>query len=148
MRARTLLVLALPLVGCGGTLSKGEFVKRADAVCADANRAARRLGPEPPVLTPRHATWILALTRGDRAAVRELRRLPRPRNASLLRRMLGEFDRGLAFGPAIARASRRGDERGFRAAVKRALDLITAGQLDAAAYVLDPCTKLGAVTAR
>ena len=148
MRSAATIALAVPLVACGGPISKGEFVKRADAVCAAANKAARRLGPEPTTLTSRHAVWILALTRNDRAAVAALRRLPRPAHATLIARMLREFDRGLAFGPAIARASRRGDERTFRAAVKRALDLITAGQLDAAAYGLDPCTKIGAVADR
>jgi hypothetical protein len=133
----------LLLAGCGGG---PDFAKSAASICGKANTSVRKLGPEPTILTERHARWILRQASIDLEAVAGLRSL-KPPNAerSSFREMLGHFDDGLAQGKVIARADRRRNEAAFRAAVVTALNHITNGQLAAAALRLKGCDRLGAV---
>jgi hypothetical protein len=135
----------LALVGCGG--GGVDFSKAAASVCRNANsRVRRELGPEPAILTAGHARRILRQTGIDLGAVARLRRLQPPdEDRTVFEAMLGDLDRGLAFGAAIARADRRRDAAAFRAAVVRALNRITDGQLAAARLRLRGCDRIGAV---
>jgi hypothetical protein len=74
-----LVAIAMLVAACSddGT-TKDEFVARADAICHEANDQARALGAEPPILTPAHATWLVALTESDNAALDRLQELERP----------------------------------------------------------------------
>jgi hypothetical protein len=131
----------------GDTTTKAEFVGKAVAICDEANARARALGPEPPILTPAHATWLVALTESDIAALDRLQELDRPpSDLATIGTVVTELRGGLAYDDRIARASRAHDEPVFRAAVAAALKRLTAGQLAAADYGLEECSQLGLVT--
>jgi hypothetical protein len=143
-------VAALALVTGGCTdddATTSDFVTAAESVCADANDAVRALGPEPPILTPRQAAWILELTRLDRSAVDRVEALPvPPSERRTIDRMLVQFRAGLEQGEVIARSSRAGDDEAFRAAVTQSLRHLGAAQLDALALGLSECARLGRVS--
>jgi hypothetical protein len=140
---RLLLVTAAFLAGCGGGAG---FSERAASICTGANASVRRLGPEPAILTERHARWILRQTGIDLRAVARLGRLEPPAAArAAFDAMLRDYRRGLGEGPAIARADRHRDQAAFRATVVRALNRITDGQLAAAKLRLRGCDRIGSV---
>jgi hypothetical protein len=145
------LVCVPLLTGCGGTgqppPTREQYALQANAICAEGNRAVRKLGPEPPILTAEQATWLLRLTKIDRSTVDRIRALERPTEDRVtLGAMLSSFQRGLGRGEAIARASRAGNDAVFRANVDAALDELTTAQRDADRLGLNECAQLGSVT--
>ena len=138
------LAAVVLLTGCGG--SGNGFAERAKAACADANEQVRALGPEPRILTAAQADWLERLTRVDRAAVAELRRLEPPDDArAAIASMLSRFESGLARGAAIARASRRGDLPTLRSEVDAANADFDRARAVADQQGLDECAQLGRV---
>ena len=81
MRRSGVGLVAIAMLGAAcsddGT-TKDEFVARADAIGREANDRVRALGAEPPILTPAHATWLVALTESDNAVLDRLHELERP----------------------------------------------------------------------
>lgn len=70
MRIWLVALLCLSLAGCGARgngISRVQFAREANAICAQGNETVRKHGPEPPILTSEQADWILELTRGRRA---------------------------------------------------------------------------------
>jgi uncharacterized membrane protein YccC len=143
------VAVLLPLTGCGGgesELSAQGFARKADSICAQANSKVRVLGPEPPILTTKHADWLMDLTKIDRSALDELRVLsPASNERRAIAVMVSLFERGLGRGEAIAQASRAGDDASFRTNVDAAVDLLTQAQDYADRYGLDECARLGTV---
>jgi hypothetical protein len=138
---------ALAAAGCGAvTTAKERFGGEAGRTCAAANERVAALGGEPRILTARHAEWVLRVTAINRRAIAALRALEPPEaGRRVIDSMLTAFERGFAKGEEIARASRAGNRGAFEAAIVEALNEITAGQLAAAGYGLDDCTRLGRV---
>jgi hypothetical protein len=135
---------AASLTGCGGDSTEPAFSVQAEAVCADANRAVRALGPEPRLLTLVHARWVERVMKISLDAVEELRTLRPPEQARKnVDAMLAAFQAAYASGDEIARLSRRGDEQGFRAAVASSVEQLRKAQLAAAELNLDSCLRLG-----
>jgi hypothetical protein len=127
-------------------VSREQFARQADAICARANEKVRMLGPEPPILTAEQADWILELTKIDRTALDGLRALEPPKgDRRAMASMLSAFERGLGKGEEIARASRAGDDAAFRRNVDAALDALTQAQAAADRYGLEECARLGSV---
>jgi hypothetical protein len=135
--------------GCGDSdraLSRHDFIRKANAICSEANEKVRALGPEPPILTDEQADWIEQLTKIDRTATERLDALQPPDAAKHpIASMLSAFKRGLGKGDDIARASRAGDDAAFRSNVEAALNSLTQAQASAAAYGLSECARLGRV---
>ncbi len=130
--------------GCGGDTTAPAFSAQAEAVCADANRAVRALGPEPRLLTPVHARWVERVMRISLEAVEELRTLrPPAQDRESVNAMLAAFEAVYANGDEISRLWRRGDEQGFRAAVASSVEQLRKAQLAAAELNLDSCLRLG-----
>ena len=147
--AAAALVAVFVVGGCSrdkGEVSRDEFAREANGICARANRGVRRLGPEPPILTAEQANWITLLTEIDRAALVDLRGLtpPRPDRGSI-ESMLSAFARGVEKGAQIARASRAGNDSAFRRFVSDALDDLVRAQAVAENHGLDECARLGRV---
>jgi hypothetical protein len=135
---------AVLLAGCGG--SSERFADRANRVCADANERVASLGAEPQILTAEQADWLEHLTSIDRSAVAKLRELEPPEDEQrAVSAMLSAFERGLARGDVIARASRAGDFTAFRRRVDAAIADLGRGQLLARRHGLDECARLGRV---
>jgi hypothetical protein len=143
------VAVLLPLTGCGGgesELSPQEFARKADSICAQANSKVRVLGREPPILTTKHADWLMDLTKIDRSALDQLRVLrPASNERRAIAVMVSLFERGLGRGEAIAHASRAGDDASFRRNVNAAVDLLTHAQAYADRYGLNECARLGTV---
>jgi NAD(P)H-binding len=142
-----MVAIAAPaLSACSSKDDRREFQAQAERICGRANAMVRALGPEPPILTPRHATWIESLTDIDLQAVRELRRLETgERDRSTVESMLRAFDRGLAYGDEVARASGVGDDRPFRRAVFAAIGWFDKARARAIESGLAECSQLGSV---
>jgi hypothetical protein len=144
VRLLVLSALAVLLAGCGG--SGGGFADHASASCADANEHVRALGPEPQILTAAQANWLGRLTAVDRVAVTRIRALDVPEDErATVSSMLSGFDRGLARGAAIARASRRGDFPALRREVDAANADFSRARTMAEQYGLHECAQLGRV---
>jgi len=138
------LALFLLLAGCGG--SGSAFATQANEACAGANERVRALGPEPRILTAEQADWLEELTRIDRAAVADVRALEPPSDErAAISSMLSGFERGLARGAAIARASRQGDFRALRSGVDAANADFSRARRIAVEQSLDECALLGRV---
>lgn len=132
-------------VGCGGDgdVSPEDYSARADAICASANHEIRALGPEPPILTAEQAAWVEDVGEIAGAAVEEIGALePSVGDRERLARMIAGFERGLARGDDIARASRAHDDDAFRAAAGEAVRSLNDARLAAAEYGLDACARL------
>ena len=131
---------------CGGGVSTTDFIERADAICADANRRVEALGPEPSILTDEQARWVERVAEIGRGAVADLRVLRTPAgDRETIGAMLEGFDGGFAGADAIAAASRAGDDAAFRQAAAAALDRLQDGRSEASRYGLDACSRLGRV---
>ncbi len=153
MKTSALAPVALAVLvaagGCGDSdraLSRHDFVRKANAICGEANERVRALGPEPPILTDEQADWIEQLTKIDRTATERLDLLQPPDAGKRpIASMPSAFEGGLGKGDEIARASRAGDDAAFRSSVEEALKSLTQAQASAAAYGLSECARLGRV---
>jgi hypothetical protein len=112
-----LLVAALTACGGGGRLSRDDYVKRADAICAKYNRRIRALRQ------PRTVAGISAFTakaipiarRGDD----ELRTLEPPKgDEATARQWLAANDAVVEAIERLGAAARRGDRAGVRKALR------------------------------
>jgi hypothetical protein len=143
---RVLFVAAVVvlLAACGG--SAGGFAEQANDACAAANEEVRALGPEPRILTAEQADWLEELTRIDRGAVAKVRALEPPsEERAAISSMLSGFQRGLARGAAIERASRRGDFPALRSEVDAANVDFSRARAIAHEHGLAECALLGRV---
>jgi hypothetical protein len=132
------------LAGCGG--SSSGFADRANDACSDANERVRALGPEPRILTAEQADWLEELTRIDRETVAKLRVLEPPDDErGAISSMLSTFERGLAHGATIARASREDDFPMLRSEVDAANVEFGRARTIAEQHGLDECALLGRV---
>jgi len=144
VRLLVVSAVAVVLAGCGG--SGGGFADQANAACADANGHVRALGPEPQILTAAQADWLETLTAIDLAAVAKVRALEVPEDdRAAVSSMLSGFDRGLARGAAIERASRTGDLPALRGQVDAANADFSRARTIAEQLGLDQCAQLGRV---
>jgi hypothetical protein len=132
------------LAGCGGP--GVGFAQQANDACSDANERVRALGPEPPILTAEQAHWLETLTRIDRETIATLRALEPPEDErGPISSMLTGFERGLAHGVAIARASREDDFPTLRSEVDAANVEFGRARTIAEQHGLDQCALLGRV---
>ena len=147
-RTALLLVIAAALAtGANATahasVTKPQYVQRADAICAKAIAQTHAIGVVPSV-----AAWggpaghrLLAI---DRAALASLSSLPMPRaDATTLRRLLtGARATVNETAKAIARAT-AGDTAGFRAGTVVVAQLTARYQQGARAYGFEQCQRWG-----
>jgi hypothetical protein len=100
-------------------------------------------------LTAGQADYVAALTAIAEEAVEELGKLEPPEeDRRAIKTMLSAFERGLAKGKEIAKASRAGDDPAFREAVAAGVRELGTAWLEADLYGLDDCARLGRVNMR
>jgi hypothetical protein len=80
MPAAACIAIVATATACGGDegLPAAEYVARADAVCADANSAAEKLGPRPGGDPGLLARWWDDFSEIGTGALAEIRNLPPP----------------------------------------------------------------------
>lgn len=145
------LALALALGGCGGgsAMSKSEFVRKANAVCADQKPQLDKLGtPNVDVqsgdLTNAQlsevADFFDAGVKIQRATVSKLRDLGYPKgDQATLTKIYDRADKGTDEIAAAADAARAGDLKKLRSALEAGTDDLDAAQHAINAYGLDTC---------
>jgi len=122
------LVVAAPLGGCGDTITKRDYVARADAICASAVRQTRVIPP--PTLAGSQAQRLDALAQYfarvlpiAQSELAQLQALKRPSadatDRAVLQRFLATLRQTVGDYRALVTAAQRGDAQGVAAAVAR-----------------------------
>jgi hypothetical protein len=144
LRPGLVAVAVAALAGCGGggTLSKADFVSRADAICKRYSARIKAIPqPKSPAGIPRFVERALPLTRKELAELRALR--PPAKDAGTVRRILDEFERTIEAGRKLSAAVQKNDRGAFdRANLAGSKAARTADRL-ARAYGFRSCGKNG-----
>jgi len=114
VRSPLAVVLAALVVGLGGcgshTVTKQDFIARANAICASAQRGERNVAVGASTSLPTLARYLSAVTPIVDSEVAQLRRLPKPVvSRRLLQRYLVAEQGAAADYAALAAAARAGD---------------------------------------
>lgn len=148
-----LTALVASLAGCGA-YTKGDFIARADAICANSVRATRTISPPRFGHTPAQqltalAIYLYRVLPIAQSEVRQLGALRRPTQSAADRARLAHYLAALsqAVGDyrALSAAAQRGDTRGA-ATAEAALRASPVTAL-AASYGLRSCSAPGATVA-
>ncbi len=152
------LALAVGLAGCGGGeeggsqaeegVSKQEFIRNADAICAEANKRRdaiqeaaalpQKTGRELEKAVPKYAREMRPVLVG---ALERLKAFERPRgDEETIEAILAKFERAFA---AIDKVASRAAEQGFAATFDEWTERAIEGQNIAAKYGLKECARFG-----
>ncbi len=146
--AAALVALAALVAGCGSTYSKGDFIARADAICATAVRDTRsaaspHAGPQQLSALAQYLAEIVPVVQSE---VSQIRALKRPSEDARDRATLSRYFQAAAqeagYYQALAAAAKRGDAQGV-ASAEAALRASPVASL-AASYGLRSCGTPGA----
>ena len=149
-----LLALAALVGGCGGAVTKRDFIARADAICTNAVRKTRSITP-PSFTTSasdqlsalgRYLEEVLPVVQAEATQIRALHRHAQDaRDSSALTRYLTALAQTAGDYRALAAATNRGDPQGVASAEAdlRASPIATL----AASYGLHSCGAPGATVA-
>jgi hypothetical protein len=135
---------AAALTGCAGggsaasPLPRGDFIKRADAICLAASRAENRLAqpasPDQRVAYVRHVYSI------ERGVVHDLRRLAAPAgDERTIARMLDQVDMALALQPQVVAAAGSGTQSQINDAQAGGARYLNAAKVIASRYGFKAC---------
>lgn len=148
-----LIAVAVLLGGCGSTVTKSDFVARADAICASTTRQLRTIPPpDVSAVAPARQTTaalagyldeVLPIAQSEAAKVRALKRPDgKPRDRAALDAYVGALAQAVVDYRALAIAARQGDAPGV-ASAEAALRTNRVASL-AASYGLQACGSAGA----
>ena len=122
-RALALILTTLPLAGCqfGGSEGSAEFIKQADAICAQYERQISLI-PQPRTFLRDFAVYMRRVVPIARQQNRELRRLDPPEDdAPDFRRMLALLDEQLDIAAQAGELAFRGNETAAQATLQESL---------------------------
>jgi hypothetical protein len=133
------------LAGCGGgssssggQLSKGDFIKQADAICLAGSKAQNRL-PDPGSTGDlvRYVKTIYAIERG---VVQDMRALAAPAaDRDTIMRMLDNVDKSLAREPVVEAAARSGNQSQINDSQAGGAKFLNAAKVIASRYGFTAC---------
>ncbi len=154
----TALAFVFALAGCGGGeeggskgeegVSKQEFIGKADAICAEANKRRdaiqeaaalpQKTGRELEKAVPKYAREMRPVLAG---ALERLKALERPRgDEETIKAMFAKFERAFAAIDEVASAAAK---QGFAATFDEWTELAIEGQNMAHKYGLKECARFG-----
>jgi hypothetical protein len=146
----TVIALVALLAGCGGSYTKGDFIARADAICASAVRQTRSIAPvSAPQSLNALAQYVSQVSPVVQSEVSQLRALRRPgggaRDRAALTAYLAASAQVAGYWRELGAAATRGDAQGV-ASAEAALRATPVASL-AAGYGLHSCGTPGATGA-
>jgi len=149
------LIVALLVAGCGGSgYTKGDFVARADAICAGALRQIRSVSPPgsaqagsgQDATVTAYLSNVVPVLETEASQLRALRRPPGTKSdQAALARWYAALAHSVTSYQALAAAAKRGDDQGV-ADAEAALGASPVYSL-AVSYGLRSCGTPGATTA-